>query len=54
MAGYIAIMMIITIHALADVVKDTKRKPDERSAAMVLMTVITIIGIITMGVNVNG
>lgn len=54
MAGYIAIMMIITIHALADVVKDTKRKPDERSAAMVLITVITIIGIITLGVAYNG
>ena len=54
MAGYIAIMMIITINALGDVVKDTKRKPDERASAMVLMTVITIIGIITIGVNVNG
>lgn len=54
MAGYIAIMIIIAINALGEVVKDTKRKPDERASAMVLMTVITIIGIITLGVAYNG
>lgn len=54
MAGYIAIMMIITINALGNIIKDTKRKPYERAAAMVLITVITIVGIITLGVNING